>query len=252
MTNSNQNDSRKDGRQQLDIRPVRITTGYTKHAEGAALIEMGETRVLCTATVEEKVPSFLKNKGVGWVTAEYAMLPRATENRTPREIGRGGPSGRTQEIQRLIGRSLRSVVDMAALGERSVTIDCDVIQADGGTRTASITGAFVALALAFEKMRERDVIQTIPLVDYVAATSVGIVDGEPLLDLAYDDDSRAEVDMNIVKTGDGRFIEVQGTAEAIPFGRPALDQLLDLADFGISQLIEKQRQIVGHLIKSRA
>ena len=175
MTNSKQNDSRKDGRQPLDLRPVRITTGYTKYAEGSALVEMGQTRVLCTATVEEKVPPFLKNKGVGWITAEYAMLPRATENRTQREIGRGGPSGRTHEIQRLIGRSLRSVVDMAALGERSVTIDCDVLQADGGTRTASITGGFVALALALNKFVEAGKITRSPLRDYVAAVSVGVV-----------------------------------------------------------------------------
>ena len=245
MTNSNQNDSRKDGRQPLDLRPVRILTGYTKHAEGAALIEMGETRVLCKATVEEKVPSFLKNKGVGWVTAEYAMLPRATENRTPREIGRGGPSGRTHEIQRLIGRSLRSVVDMAALGERSVTIDCDVIQADGGTRTASITGGFVALVLALQRMRELAILKDVPIVDYVAATSVGIVDGSALLDLAYEEDSRAEVDMNFVKTGDGKFIELQGTAEGLPFDRRALDALLALAESGIKRLIDLQRQALA-------
>jgi ribonuclease PH len=178
------------------------------------------------------------------------MLPRATSTRTAREAAQGKVGGRTQEIQRLIGRSLRSVTKLQALGERTIWIDCDVIQADGGTRTASITGAFVALALACEKLRERDVVRVIPISDYVAATSVGIVDGEALLDLAYDDDSRAEVDMNIVKTGDGRFIEVQGTAEALPFGRDSLDMLLDLADAGIRQLIEKQRAIVGHLIKS--
>jgi len=178
------------------------------------------------------------------------MLPRATVQRTAREVTKGKPSGRTQEIQRLIGRSLRSVTNLAAIGERTLWIDCDVIKADGGTRTASITGAFVALALALEKMRERDMIKTIPLADYVAATSVGIVDGEPLLDLAYEDDSRAEVDMNVVKTGTGRFIEVQGTAEAMPFGRDALDQLLDLADIGISQLVAKQKAIVGRLIKT--
>ena len=195
------------------------------------------------------MPPFLRNTGKGWVTAEYGMLPRATSTRTQREASTGKVGGRTQEIQRLIGRSLRSVTNLPALGERTIWIDCDVIQADGGTRTASITGAFVALALALEKMRERDMIKTIPLADYVAAISVGIVDGERLLDLAYEDDSRAEVDMNVVKTGSGRFIEVQGTAEAMPFGRESLNRLLDLADAGIRQLIDKQRAIVGHLVK---
>ena len=187
------------------------------------------------------MPPFLRNSGKGWVTAEYGMLPRATSTRMQREATHGKVGGRTQEIQRLIGRSLRSVTNLPALGERTIWIDCDVIQADGGTRTASITGAFVALALALEKLRERDVIRTIPLTDYVAATSVGIVDGEPLLDLAYEDDSRADVDMNIVKTGDGRFIEVQGTAEAMPFGRDALLTLLDLADLGISSWSRSRR-----------
>jgi ribonuclease PH len=195
------------------------------------------------------VPPFLRNTGKGWVTAEYGMLPRATSTRTQREASAGKVGGRTQEIQRLIGRSLRAVTNLPALGERTVWIDCDVIQADGGTRTASITGAFVALALALEVMRSRGMIAQIPLTDYVAAISVGIVDTEPLLDLAYEDDSRAEVDMNVVKTGNGRFIEVQGTAEAMPFGREALDTLLDLADHGITQLVEKQRAIVGHLVK---
>jgi len=212
------------------------------------LIEAGRTRVICTASVEDRVPQFLRNTGKGWVTAEYGMLPRATTTRTPREAAAGKVGGRTQEIQRLIGRSLRSVTNLAALGERTIWIDCDVIQADGGTRTASITGAFVALALALDKLRQQNVLKSIPLADYVAATSVGIVDGEPLLDLAYEDDSRAEVDMNIVKTGDGRFIEVQGTAEALPFGRRSLDTLLDLAEEGIVQLIGKQRSIVGHVL----
>jgi ribonuclease PH len=214
------------------------------------LITAGNTKVICTASVEDRVPGFLRNSGKGWVTAEYGMLPRATTTRMQREASAGKVGGRTQEIQRLIGRSLRSVTNTAALGERTIWIDCDVIQADGGTRTASITGAFVALALALETLRARDAIRTIPLSDYVAATSVGIVDGEPLLDLAYDDDSRADVDMNIVKTGDGRFIEVQGTAEAMPFGRDALMTLLDLADRGIQQLVETQRALVGHLVKS--
>jgi ribonuclease PH len=242
---------RSDQRPANQLRDTAITPNYLMHAEGSVLIEAGHTRVICTASVEDRVPGFLRNTGKGWVTAEYGMLPRATSTRMQREASSGKVGGRTQEIQRLIGRSLRSVTNLAALGERTIWIDCDVIQADGGTRTASITGAFVALALALEKLRARDAIKSIPLSDYVAATSVGIVDGEPLLDLAYDDDSRADVDMNIVKTGDGRFIEVQGTAEAEPFGREALMMLLDLADLGITQLVEKQRAIVGHLVKVR-
>jgi ribonuclease PH len=241
---------RSDQRPADQLRSTTMTPNYLMHAEGSVLIEAGHTRVICTASVEDRVPGFLRNSGKGWVTAEYGMLPRATSTRMQREASSGKVGGRTQEIQRLIGRSLRSVTNLAALGERTIWIDCDVIQADGGTRTASITGAFVALALALEKLRARDVIKSIPLSDYVAATSVGIVDGEPLLDLAYDDDSRADVDMNIVKTGDGRFIEVQGTAEAEPFGREALMMLLDLADLGITQLVEKQRAIVGHLVKT--
>jgi ribonuclease PH len=242
---------RSDERSARQLRPTTITPNFLMHAEGSVLIETGSTRVICTASVEDRVPQFLRNTGKGWVTAEYGMLPRATSTRTQREASAGKVGGRTQEIQRLIGRSLRSVTNLNALGERTIWIDCDVIQADGGTRTASITGAFVALALAIEKLRERDVLKIVPLTDYVAATSVGIVDGEPLLDLAYEDDSRAEVDMNIVKTGDGRFVEVQGTAEAIPFGREALLTLLDLADAGIRELVEKQRAIVGHLVATR-
>jgi ribonuclease PH len=242
---------RSDERSAQQLRPTTITPNFLMHAEGSVLIETGSTRVICTASVEDRVPQFLRNTGKGWVTAEYGMLPRATSTRTQREASAGKVGGRTQEIQRLIGRSLRSVTNLNALGERTIWIDCDVIQADGGTRTASITGAFVALALAIEKLRERDVLKIVTLTDYVAATSVGIVDGEPLLDLAYEDDSRAEVDMNIVKTGDGRFVEVQGTAEAIPFGREALLTLLDLADAGIRELVEKQRAIVGHLVATR-
>jgi ribonuclease PH len=238
---------RSDQRPPNQLRDTTITPNFMMHAEGSVLIEAGRTRVICTASVEDRVPQFLRNTGKGWVTAEYGMLPRATNTRTQREASAGKVGGRTQEIQRLIGRSLRSVTNLPALGERTIWIDCDVIQADGGTRTAAITGAFVALALALEKLRERDVIKKIPLSDYVAAVSVGIVDGEPLLDLAYDDDSRADVDMNIVKTGDGRFIEVQGTAEAAPFGRESLIRLLALADGGIAQLVEKQRAIVGRL-----
>jgi len=241
---------RSDNRPADQLRDTRLTPNYLDHAEGSVFIEAGRTRVICAASVEDRVPQFLRNTGKGWVTAEYGMLPRATGTRMQREATSGKVGGRTQEIQRLIGRSLRSVTNLHALGERTIWIDCDVIQADGGTRTASITGAFVALALAVEKLRERDVIRTIPLSDYVAATSVGIVDGEALLDLAYDDDSRADVDMNVVKTGNGRFIEVQGTAEAMPFGRDALMQMLDLADYGIRQLVEKQRAIVGHLVPS--
>jgi ribonuclease PH len=243
---------RSDKRPPDQLRETVLTPDYLPQAEGSVLIESGRTRVICTASVEDRVPPFLRNSGKGWITAEYGMLPRATNTRTARESTTGKVGGRTQEIQRLIGRSLRSVVNLQALGERTVWIDCDVIQADGGTRTASITGAFVALALALEQLRDRDVIRTVPLADYVAAVSVGIVDGEPLLDLAYEDDSRAEVDMNIVKTGDGRFIEVQGTAEAIPFSRDALNTLLDLADRGIRQLVDKQRAIVGRVVPTRA
>src|SRR6059058_1480254 len=240
---------RSDNRPANQLRDTTITPDYLIHAEGSVLISAGHTKVICTASVEDRVPGFLRNTGKGWVTAEYGMLPRATSTRMQREAASGKVGGRTQEIQRLIGRSLRSVTNLPALGERTIWLDCDVIQADGGTRTASITGAFVALALALEKLKQREAIRTFPLTDYVAATSVGIVDGESLLDLAYEDDSRAEVDMNIVKTGDGRFIEVQGTAEAIPFGREALDTLLDLADHGIRQLVDKQKAIVGHLVK---
>ena len=242
--------TRSDGRGPAELRPTRLTPGFLMHAEGSVLIEVGRTRVVCAASVEERVPPFLRNTGRGWVTAEYGMLPRATTTRTQRESTAGKVGGRTQEIQRLIGRSLRSVTRLPELGERTVWVDCDVLQADGGTRTASITGGFVAMVLALQRLRETGVLKSIPVQDHVAATSVGVVDGLPLLDLAYDEDSRAEVDMNIVKTGDGRFIEVQGTAEALPFGRESLDMLLDLADAGIRQLIEKQRAIVGHMIKS--
>src|SRR5260221_107291 len=242
---------RSDQRAADRLRDTTLIPEYTIHAEGSVLISAGHTKVICTASVEDRVPPFLRNTGKGWVTAEYGMLPRATSTRMQREATQGKVGGRTQEIQRLIGRSLRAVTNLPALGERTVWIDCDVIQADGGTRTASITGAFVALALALEKLRERDVLRTIPLTDYVAAISVGIVDGEALLDLAYEDDSRAEVDMNIVKTGDGRFIEVQGTAEAMPFGDAALVTLLGLADQGIRHLVEKQRAIVGSIVPQR-
>jgi ribonuclease PH len=239
--------TRLDGRAPAALRPTRMTPSFTMHAEGSVLIEAGRTKVICTASVEDRVPQFLRNTGKGWVTAEYGMLPRATSTRTQREASAGKVGGRTQEIQRLIGRSLRSVTRLAELGERTVWIDCDVIQADGGTRTASITGGFVALVLALQKMRTAGQIKSIPILDHVAATSVGVVDGTPLLDLAYDEDSRAEVDMNVVKTGDGRFIEVQGTAEGPPFERRALDDLLQLADDGIRELVDLQRSIVGDI-----
>lgn len=244
----NQTISRLDGRGLLDLREAKITTGFTRYAEGSVLIEIGATKVICNATVEEKVPNFLKGKGVGWVTAEYSMLPRATESRTNREVNRGAPSGRTYEIQRLIGRSLRAVVDMSLLGEKTVTIDCDVIQADGGTRTASITGGYVALALALQKTVEAGKLAKFPLRDHVAAVSVGIVSGQILLDLAYNEDSTAEVDMNIVRTGAGKFVEVQGTAEAEPFSREQMDELVNAASLGIDQLIGLQRQAIQDAI----
>jgi ribonuclease PH len=237
--------TRSDKRFPTDLRPTRITPHYLMHAEGSALIEVGRTRVICTASVEDRVPPFLRNTGKGWVTAEYGMLPRATTTRTQREATAGKVGGRTQEIQRLIGRALRSVAKLEALGERTIWVDCDVIQADGGTRTASITGGFVALVLALQKLRESETLKAMPISDYVAATSVGIIDGTPMLDLAYEEDSRAEVDMNIIKTGNGRFIEVQGTAEGKPFDRDHLDGLIDLAGAGITALVALQREIVG-------
>jgi ribonuclease PH len=242
--------TRSDKRFPTDLRPTHITPNYLMHAEGSALIEVGRTRVICTASVEDRVPPFLRNTGKGWVTAEYGMLPRATTTRTQREATAGKVGGRTQEIQRLIGRALRSVTKLESLGERTIWIDCDVIQADGGTRTASITGAFVALVLALQKLREADSLKSMPISDYVAATSVGIIDGTMMLDLAYDEDSRAEVDMNIIKTGNGRFIEVQGTAEGKPFDRDSLDGLIDLAGAGITALIALQREHVGSFLNN--
>jgi len=231
-----------------ELRPTTITPHFSVHAEGSVLIEVGFTKVICTASIEDKVPGFLRGAGKGWVTAEYGMLPRATSTRSGRESTAGKVGGRTMEIQRLIGRSLRSVIKLEHLGERTIWLDCDVIQADGGTRCASITGAFVALVLALGKLKGRDQLRTIPVSDYVAATSVGIVNGMPLLDLAYEEDSKADVDMNIVKTSDGRFIEIQGTAEAEPFGTDALTGLLALADKGINDLVAKQREIVGGIL----
>jgi ribonuclease PH len=235
---------RPDGRARDQMRLVKLTPDFVPTAEGSVLIEIGQTRVICTATLDDGVPSFLKGTGKGWVTAEYGMLPRATEQRTPRESSRGRQSGRTLEISRLIGRSLRAVTDQQQLGERTVWLDCDVIQADGGTRTASITGAFVALALAFERMVAAGILKSVPLLDSVAATSVGLILSEPVLDLCYEEDSSAEVDMNVVMTGSGRFVEVQATAEGRPFAANELDMLLELAAGGIQSLIEHQRSLV--------
>jgi ribonuclease PH len=235
---------RTDNRLPNQLRPVEILPGYLPTAEGSALIKVGHTHVLCAATVDDGVPPFLRNAGKGWVTAEYSMLPRATAKRTPREVNKGRLSGRTHEIQRLIGRSMRAVIDAAALGERTIVLDCDVLQADGGTRTASITGAFVALALAVKQLLQYGVLRTNPIRDYVAATSVGIVRGEPLLDLAYDEDSQAAVDMNVVLTGAGRFIELQATAEQTPFDDPQLADLIALARHGVAQLIALQKELV--------
>ncbi len=228
-----------------ELRPVKITRGIMKYAEGSALIETGETKVLCTATFEEKVPSFLKDTGRGWVTAEYSMLPRSTKERITRDSVRGKIGGRSHEIQRIIGRALRSVIDLGKLGERSITIDCDVLQADGGTRTASITGAFVALSDAALNLISQGVISENPIVDFIAAVSVGIVGGRPALDLDYNEDSKAEVDMNIAMTGSGLLVEVQGTAEGKPFSKRNLNTLLRLAEKGISELIEKQKEILA-------
>ena len=230
---------RQDKRALDQIRNTKITPNISPHAEGSALIEVGGTKVICTASVEDRVPMFLRNKGTGWVTGEYAMLPRATNTRTQREIQR--PSGRTQEIQRLIGRSLRAVVDTKLLGERQIILDCDVIQADGGTRCASITGSYVALALACRKLLKNSVIKTSPIISEVAAVSVGIIQGTPILDLAYVEDSNAEVDMNIVCTGAGKFIEIQGTAEREPFTREQMSEMLAMAEKGINELFQIQR-----------
>ncbi len=238
---------RIDHRKPDQMRPVRITTNYLMTAEGSVLIEVGHTRVLCAATVEETVPPFLRGSGRGWVTAEYSMLPRATATRTPREVTKGRPSGRTLEIQRLIGRSLRSVVNMAALGDRTVIVDCDVLQADGGTRTASITGAYVAMVQALQKLVKFGALKSLPVTQAVAATSVGISAGVPLLDLCYEEDSAAEVDMNLVMTGSGRFVELQATAEKTPFDDEQLAQMIALARQGITELFEIQKAALDHL-----
>jgi len=236
---------RPSGRRADELRRVTIERGYTRHAEGSVLVAFGDTRVLCTASVEDRVPGFLKGKGRGWLTAEYGMLPRATHTRGDREAARGKQSGRTQEIQRLIGRALRSVVDLEKLGERTVQIDCDVLQADGGTRTASITGAFVAAHDAFDWMIAKGMIGTLPVRDFVAAVSVGLYEGRPVLDLDYPEDSACDTDMNVVMTGAGRFVEVQGTAEGEPFSREQMDALLGLAGKGIAELVAKQKASLG-------
>jgi len=235
--------ARRDGRAADKMRKVKITRDYIKYAEGSCLIELGNTKVICTASVEESVPPFLRNSGTGWVTAEYGMLPRSCQTR----MQRGKDSGRTYEIQRLVGRSLRAVTDMKVMGERSIWIDCDVIQADGGTRTASITGSFVALVDAFNALKRKGSINKIPVKDYVAATSVGVVNGIPVLDLCYDEDSQAEVDMNIIMTGSGKFIEIQGTAERNPFSKEQMDKMLLLAKRGVKKLINMQTKLVGDL-----
>ncbi len=241
MKKKNPRHARFDGRQPAELRPVKIKPGFLTHAEGSVLIEMGETRVVCTASVEEEVPGFLRNSGRGWVTAEYGMLPRSTHTRMDREAARGKIGGRTHEIQRLIGRSLRSVIDLTALGERSVKIDCDVLQADGGTRTASITGAYVALVIALRKLRKQGLVTADPIRGAVAAISTGIVSGVPCLDLCYEEDSKAEVDMNFVMTDAGKFVEIQGTAEGEPFAKRDADRMAALAWDGISKLLDLQR-----------
>ena len=238
-------DMRSGGRKAQELRPVRLTRGYTRHAEGSVLVEFGDTKVLCTASVLGQVPGFMRGQGRGWVTAEYGMLPRATHTRGEREAARGKQSGRTQEIQRLIGRAVRAVIDLKALGENTLHVDCDVLQADGGTRTAAITGAFVAVHDALTWMRGKGMIATLPVKDFVAAVSVGLVGGAPLLDLDYAEDSSCQTDMNVVMTGAGRFVEVQGTAEGEPFARAELDSLLEIAARGIAELVAHQRRALG-------
>jgi len=239
---------RNDGRQADKLRPVKMTRRYIKRAEGSVLIEVGDTKIICTASVENKVPPFLRNSNQGWITAEYGMLPRSTDVRMYREASRGRVGGRTQEIQRLIGRSLRSVVDLAKLRDRTIWLDCDVIQADGGTRTASITGACIALFDALTYMRKQRVIDCMPLKDFIAATSVGIVNGKALLDLNYLEDSKAEVDMNVVMTGSGKFVEIQGTAEEEPFTAEQMQEMLHLARGGIEELVKIQRTYLGETL----
>lgn len=238
---------RSDGRKNNELRKIQITPNFNKHAEGSVLIEFGDTKVICTATVEDRVPPFMKGEGKGWVTAEYSMLPRATQSRNQREAAKGKLGGRTMEIQRLIGRALRSVVDLEALGERSITLDCDVIQADGGTRTTSITGAFIALVQAVNHIAETHQLPVFPVRDFLASVSVGILDGEALLDLNYVEDARVKVDMNVVMTGAGEFVEIQGTGEEAPFSRTEMEQMLKLAEDGIHDLIGMQKDVLGPL-----
>jgi ribonuclease PH len=238
---------RSDGRKPSQLRPLKITPSYIKTADGSVLIEMGDTRVICTAKLEERVPPFLRNTGNGWITAEYCMLPGSSQQRIGRESSRGKVGGRTHEIQRLIGRSLRSVADLKSLGERSVWIDCDVIQADGGTRTASITGAYIALMEAVRVWRERGILSADPVKDAVAAVSIGIVDGKILLDLCYEEDSKADVDMNFVMTGSGKFIEVQGTAESAPFTKKQMERMAEIAHQGIKELLQAQKKVIAAL-----
>ncbi|MFR9070356.1 MAG: ribonuclease PH, partial [Paraclostridium sp.] len=239
--------TRIDGRKNDEIRPVKITRNFTRYAEGSVLIEMGETKVICTASIEDKVPPFLRNSGTGWINAEYSMLPRATHQRKVRESSRGKVDGRTQEIQRLIGRAIRSVIDLSKIGERTIWVDCDVIQADGGTRTASITGAFVAVADAIYSLYEKKQIKTLPIRNFVSAISVGLVNGEHVLDLCYEEDSNAHVDMNIIMTDKGEFVEVQGTGEESPFSRKDLNALLELGEKGNKELIKAQRKALGKI-----
>lgn len=238
---------RADGRKERQLRPIVITPSYIKHADGSALIEVGDTRVICTAKLEERVPNFLRNTGKGWITAEYGMLPSSSQVRIPREAARGRIGGRTHEIQRLIGRSLRAIANLEGLGERTVWVDCDVIQADGGTRTASITGAYVALVEAVRRWTKQGMIQGDPIKDSVAAVSIGIVEGKVFLDLNYDEDSRAAVDMNFVMTGSGKFVEVQGTAESAPFTKRGLDRMAEIAQKGIRELLKIQRQVLAQM-----
>jgi ribonuclease PH len=241
---------RKDARSPSQMREIRIDLDINKYAEGSALITLGDTRVICTASLEDRVPPWLRGQGQGWVTAEYGMIPRATDVRTQREASKGRPSGRTQEIQRLIGRSLRAITQLTAMGERTIWVDCDVIQADGGTRTASITGGFVALALAFRRMKEKDQLFKRPLTGLVAATSVGVLEGTPCLDLRYEEDSKADVDMNIVRTSAGRYVEVQGTAEKTPFTQDEMQKMLGLANDGIDRIFEMQRKLLSSFLSS--
>ncbi|MBI2844324.1 MAG: ribonuclease PH [Armatimonadetes bacterium] len=239
---------RLDGRATDQLRPVKIARGFNKYAEGSCLIEIGDTRVICTASIEEKVPLFRKGSGSGWVTAEYGMIPRSCQTRTPREVSRGAAGGRTMEIQRLVGRAIRSIVDLDALGERTIWLDCDVIQADGGTRTASVTGAFVAFCEAAAVLKKDGIVKKIPITDALAAVSVGVVQNEEILDLSYIEDSNASVDMNIVMTAGGRFVEIQGTAEGMPFSRNRLNRLLELADKGVHELVVKVKESLAGVL----